>query len=139
MNRFPQSTIKRAREHLLYVLWTQRELVYVRSESGQYETLVSATGIDSAWHWPESLIHQAAEQLQRAGLVTTTLVPEKLCSNGPLCLISLTAKGMKSLCSDKSLRGQCGFEELAAPLPAAGGADAAETPSPSLAARLQTL
>lgn len=104
MTLFSRTIVKRAREHMLYVLRSQQELCYVRSDDDWCEALVSAAGVDAAWYWPETLIHQAAEQLRCAGIVETALVRVSTDDPEPAFRITVTAKGKAFLESGKSFR-----------------------------------
>jgi hypothetical protein len=104
MTHFPRPVIKRARDHLLHTLRKQKELPYSRFCIGNHEALIRADGVDAAWYWPESLIHQAASQLEHAGIVTIALLPKGSHSGEPTLKIIITAKGEKFLCSGKAFR-----------------------------------
>jgi len=104
MPRFHRSTIRRTCEHLLYVLRTQEELCYVRADGRHSEALVYAAGVDSAWHWPEALIHQAAEELERAGIVQVRVLHKTPDDSQPTYRIAVTAEGRAFLRSGKTFR-----------------------------------
>ena len=132
MERFPRPVVRRTREHLLYALGIQQKLCYVQNDIGHDEALVSADGVDSAWHWPEALIRQAAQQLERAGLVETALIREDRFSCKPVFLITLTAKGLKSLPNRKRLPRHKSSVESPARQSSCSADGAAVPPSPAV-------
>ena len=104
VTHFARSTIKRAREHLLYFLRSQKAVCFSRFPRGSDEPLVRADAVDVAWFWPQSLIHQAASQLERAGIVAITLPADVSPANTHAFELTLTAKGEKFLRSGKAFR-----------------------------------
>jgi len=104
---YPRSVLKRATRHLLYVLHVQQEVCYSQDcnlLSEYRKALIRGNGVDAAWFWPESLIHQAAGQLEHAGIATIALLPGSSPGSGPTIKITVTAKGEKLLRSGKAFR-----------------------------------
>ena len=104
VTHFAQSTIKRAREHLLYILRIQKAVSFSRFPRGSDEPLVRADAVDVAWFWPQSLIHQAAGQLETAGIVAITLPADVSPANTHAFQLTVTARGEKFLRSGKPFR-----------------------------------
>lgn len=107
MRHFARPVVKRARQHLLYVLHVQQVVSYSQDrdlQSESREALVRGNGVDAAWFWPESLIRQAAVQLEHAGIATIAFLSEDSPGSELTLTITITAKGEKFLRSGKAFR-----------------------------------
>ena len=104
MKHFPRPVIKRAREHLLHTLRGRSEVSFSRTQTGASQALLRADDADSAWYWPETLIHDAAEQLRRAGIVDVVRFHEGLADGEPVLQITVTARDEAFLRSGKPFR-----------------------------------
>jgi hypothetical protein len=95
--------IERAGTHLLSLLKIEGTVQYSRFYDGSEETalaLAKAMGFDeeeAEWNCPEHLMDLAAGELERAGIVVTGKLPDKLTDGYTNYFIQLTTEGRKWL------------------------------------------